>query len=108
MAAAAHAAGAVVVADGAQFVPHPPADVAALGVGFLALLGHKMLGPDRHRRAVGGGELLEAMAPFLGGGGDDPRRALDGFTAEPAREFEAGTPPIAEAVGLDAAIGYLD
>ena len=104
-----HAAGAVVLADGAQLVPHQRVDVAELGIDFLAFSGHKMLGPTGIGVLWARRSLLEAMPPFLGGGGmiRDVRR--DGFVAnELPWKFEAGTPPIAEAVGLAAAIEYLE
>ena len=104
----AHRAGAIVVADGAQLVPHAPVDVAALGVDFLAYSAHKTMGPTGIGVLYGRAELLDAMAPFLGGGGMILDVKLDSFRpAPPPARFEAGTPPIAEAVGLTAAIGYL-
>ena len=106
---AAHAAGAVVVADGAQYVPHLPTNVAALGVDFLAFTGHKALGPTGIGVLWGREELLEAMPPFLGGGEMIRDVRLDGFTPnELPWKFEAGTPPIAETVGLGAALDYLE
>ena len=106
---AAHAAGAVVLVDGAQYVPHLPTDVAALGCDFLAFTGHKMLGPTGIGVLWGREELLEAMPAFLGGGEMIRDVRLDGWTPnELPWKFEAGTPPIAEAVGLGAAIDYLD
>jgi cysteine desulfurase/selenocysteine lyase len=108
IAAAAHAAGAVVVADGAQLVPHAPIDVATLGADFLAFSAHKMMGPTGIGVLWARRELLEAMPPFLGGGGMILDVKLDSFrAAPPPARFEAGTPPIAEAVGLTAAIEYL-
>ena len=104
----AHAAGAMVLVDAAQSVPHPATDVQALGVDFLAFSGHKMLGPSGVGVLYGRRELLEAMPPFLGGGSMIRRVRLDGF--EPAdlpAKFEAGTPPIVPAIGLGAAIDYL-
>ncbi len=107
--AAAHDAGAVVLADAAQLVPHRPVDVAALGVDFLGFTGHKMLGPTGIGVLYGREELLEAMPPFLGGGEMIRDVRLDGFTPnELPWKFEAGTPPIAEAIGLHAAIRYLE
>jgi len=104
----AHRAGAIVVADGAQLVPHAPVDVGALGVDFLAYSAHKTMGPTGLGVLWGRAELLDAMAPFLGGGGMILDVKLDSFRpAPPPARFEAGTPPIAEAVGLTAAIGYL-
>jgi cysteine desulfurase/selenocysteine lyase len=109
IAAAAHAVGAVVVVDGAQLVPHAPVDVTTLGADFLAFSGHKMLGPTGIGVLWAHRELLEAMPPFLGGGGMILDVKLDSFkAAPPPARFEAGTPPIAEAVGLHAAIEYLD
>ncbi|HVC69776.1 MAG TPA: SufS family cysteine desulfurase [Acidimicrobiales bacterium] len=106
---AAHRAGALVLADGAQSVPHLPTDVRALGCDFLVFSAHKMLGPTGIGVLWAKRDLLEAMPPFMGGGGmiADVRR--DGFTTnELPWKFEAGTPPIAEAVGFGAAITYLD
>ncbi len=74
IAEAAHRAGALVLADGAQSVPHLPTDVGQLGCDFLAFSAHKMLGPTGIGVLWGRRELLEEMPPFLGGGGDDPRR----------------------------------
>ncbi|MHB1504599.1 MAG: aminotransferase class V-fold PLP-dependent enzyme [Acidimicrobiales bacterium] len=105
----AHAAGAVVMADGAQFVPHLPTDVGALGCDFLAFSGHKMLGPTGIGVLWGRRDLLEDMPPFLGGGGMIRDVRLDGFVpSELPWKFEAGTPPIAEAIGLAAALEYLE
>ena len=105
---AAHAAGAVVVADGAQLVPHLPVDVQALGADFLAFSGHKTMGPTGIGVLWARAELLESMTPFLGGGGMILDVKLDSFKpAEPPARFEAGTPPIAEAAGLTAALRYL-
>lgn len=106
---AAHAAGALVVVDACQYVPHNATDVMALGADLLAFSGHKMCGPTGIGVLWGRAELLEAMPPFLGGGGMIRDVRLDGFTpAELPYKFEAGTPPIAEIVGLGAAIDYLD
>lgn len=106
---AAHAVGAVVFVDGAQSAPHIATDVADLGCDAFGWTGHKMLGPT----GIGGmwarKELLEAMPPFLGGGEMIRDVRLDGFeTNDVPWKFEAGTPPIAEAVGLGAAIDYLN
>jgi cysteine desulfurase/selenocysteine lyase len=104
----AHAAGALVLVDGAQSVPHMATDVQALGVDFLAFSGHKMLGPSGVGVLYGRRELLESMPPFLGGGSMIRRVRLEGF--EPAdlpAKFEAGTPPIVPAIGLGAAVEYL-
>lgn len=108
LAAAAHAAGAVVCLDACQYVPHLATDVTALDVDFAAFSSHKMLGPTGIGVLWGREALLEAMPPFLGGGGMILDVRLDGFTAAdlPAK-FEAGTQPIAETVGLHAAIDYL-
>jgi cysteine desulfurase/selenocysteine lyase len=106
---AAHAAGALVLADAAQLVPHRPVDVAALGVDFLGFTGHKLLGPTGIGVLYAREELLEAMPPFLGGGEMIRDVRLDGFTPnELPWKFEAGTPPIAEAIGLHEAIRYLE
>jgi cysteine desulfurase/selenocysteine lyase len=104
----AHAAGAVVVADGAQSVPHLPTDVTALGCDFLAFSAHKMLGPTGIGVLWGREELLAELPPFLGGGEMILDVRKDGFTPNdlPWR-FEAGTPPITEAIGLGAAVEYL-
>jgi cysteine desulfurase/selenocysteine lyase len=106
---AAHRAGALVLVDAAQAVPHLPVDVQAWDADFVGFTGHKMLGPS----GIGGlwarEELLDAMPPFLGGGEmiSDVRR--DGFTPnELPWKFEAGTMPIVEATGLSAAIDYLE
>jgi len=106
---AAHAAGAVVVVDASQLVPHRSVDVRALGVDFLAFTGHKMLGPTGIGVLWGREDLLDAMPPFLGGGEMIRDVRLDGFTPNDLPwKFEAGTPPIAEAIGLHAAIGFLE
>ncbi len=108
IAAVAHAAGAVVVADGAQSVPHLPTDVSSLGADFLAFSAHKMLGPTGIGVLWAREELLAGMGPFLGGGEMILDVRKDGFTPNdiPWR-FEAGTPPITEAIGLGAAVDYL-
>ncbi len=108
IAEAAHAVGALVVADGAQSVPHLPVNVQELDVDFLAFSAHKMHGPTGIGALWARAELLEAMPPFLGGGGMILDVRLDRFLpAEPPHRFEAGTPPIAEAVGFAAAVDYL-
>jgi cysteine desulfurase/selenocysteine lyase len=105
---AAHAAGALFMVDGAQYVPHLPTDVAELGCDFFGFTGHKMLGPTGIGVLWAREELLEAMPAFLGGGEMIRDVRLDGWTPnEIPWKFEAGTPPIAEAVGLGAAIDYL-
>jgi cysteine desulfurase/selenocysteine lyase len=107
--AAAHGAGAVVLADGSQLVPHRKVDVGELGVDFLVYTGHKMLGPTGIGVLWGREELLDKMPPFLGGGEMIRDVRLDGFTPnELPWKFEAGTPPIAEAIGLHAAIAFLE
>ncbi|OUM98374.1 MAG: cysteine desulfurase [Firmicutes bacterium ZCTH02-B6] len=106
--AAARRAGAVVLVDGAQSVPHMPVDVQALGCDFFAFSGHKMGAPTGIGVLYGREELLEAMDPFLGGGDMISSVRLSGSEwAELPYKFEAGTPPIAEAIGLGAAIDYL-
>ena len=105
---AAHAAGAVVLVDGAQSVPHAVTDVVELGCDFLAFSAHKMCGPTGIGVLWGREELLESMPAFLGGGEMIRDVRLDGWTPnEIPWKFEAGTPPIAEAVGLGAAVDYL-
>ncbi len=105
----AHQAGAVVLVDAAQSVPHMPTDVQTLDVDFLAFSGHKMMGPTGVGVLYGRESLLDAMPPFLGGGSMIRRVHLDSF--EPAdlpAKFEAGTPPIVSAIGLGAALDYLE
>ena len=105
---AAHAAGALVSVDACQFVPHLPTDVVEMGADFLSFSAHKMCGPTGVGVLWGRAELLDAMPPFLGGGGMIENVTQDGFkAAELPHKFEAGTPPIAEAVGLGAAVDYL-
>ena len=104
-----HEVGAVVVLDAAQSVPHMPVDVAALGVDFAALSGHKMLGPSGIGALWGRRELLDAMPPFLTGGSMITRVTLtEAEWNEVPWKFEAGTPAIAEAIGLGAAVEYLE
>jgi len=104
----AHAAGALVLVDAAQSVPHMPVDVAALGVDFLGFTGHKVCGPTGIGVLWGRRELLDALPPFLGGGEMIESVSLERATyAQPPHKFEAGTMPIAQAVGLDAAIDYV-
>ncbi len=105
----AHAAGALILVDAAQSVPHMATDVQTPDVDFLAFSGHKMLGPSGVGVLYGKEALLDAMPPFLGGGSMIGEVRLDGFTtaALPAK-FEAGTPPIVPAIGMSAAIDYLN
>ncbi len=104
----AHAVGATVLVDGAQGVPHLPVDVQELGCDFLAFSAHKMGGPTGIGVLYGRKELLEAMPPFLGGGDMIRRVGLHQSTwNELPWKFEAGTPPIVEAIGLGAAVDYL-
>ena len=106
---AARSVGALVLVDGAQLVPHAPVDFAEMGVDFLAVAGHKMLGPTGIGVLAARAELLDKMDPFLGGGGMILDVRLDGSKwIEPPWKFEAGTPPVAEAVGLGAAVDYLE
>jgi cysteine desulfurase/selenocysteine lyase len=105
---AAHKAGALVLVDGAQSVPHFPVDVQDLDIDFLAFSGHKMCGPTGIGVLYGKKTTLEQMPPFLGGGDMIKKVTLEGFTAnEIPHKFEAGTPAIAEAIGLGAAVDYL-
>lgn len=106
--AAARAVGARVLADGAQAVQHGPVNVEALGVDFYAFSGHKAFGPTGVGVLWGRAEALAALPPFLGGGGMIGRVTAEETTwAAPPRRFEAGTPPIAQAVGLGAALDWL-
>ncbi len=108
IAARARAAGALTLVDGAQAVPQMPLDVGELGVDFYAWTGHKALGPTGIGVLHGRAEVLEGMQPFLTGG--DMIGAVDEQGAtwnELPFKFEAGTPPVAEAVGLAAAVDYL-
>ncbi len=100
--------GALIMLDCSQSVPHMPVDVTTLGADLIAFTGHKMCGPTGIGVLWGRGELLEAMPPFLGGGSmiETVTLGRTTFAAPPAR-FEAGTPPIAEAIGLGAAVDYL-
>lgn len=105
----AHGAGAVVLVDAAQSAPHGTTDVQAWDADFVAFSAHKMLGPSGVGVLYGREKILETMPPFLGGGSMIDRVTLEGFTpnAIPNR-FEAGTPPIVPAIGLAAAINYLE
>ncbi len=104
----AHQFGSTVLVDAAQSVPHQVTDVKAWDADFIAFSGHKMCGPTGIGVLYGKEQLLDSMPPFLGGGGMINRVTTAGF--EPAdlpEKFEAGTPPIAEAIGLKAAVDYL-
>ncbi len=104
----AHAAGALFLVDGAQSVPHLAVDVQALDVDFLAFSAHKMAGPTGIGVLYGKQELLEAMPPYMGGGDMIRTVTLEGSTwNDLPYKFEAGTPAIAQAVGLGAAVDYL-
>jgi cysteine desulfurase/selenocysteine lyase len=109
LADAAHEAGALVVVDGAQYTPHLPTDVVELGADFYGFTGHKMCGPTGVGVLWGREDLLEAMPAFLGGGEMILDVRKDGWTPnEIPWKFEAGTPPIAEIIGLGAAVDYLE
>lgn len=109
MVAQAHAVGALVLIDAAQSVPHFPVDVQALDADFLCFSSHKMLGPTGIGVLYGKRELLEAMPPFMGGGDMIRKVNLRHSTwADLPSKFEAGTPAIAEAIGLGAAVDYLN
>ncbi|ROT29260.1 cysteine desulfurase [Micromonospora sp. HM5-17] len=100
--------GALLLLDCSQSVPHLPVDVVDLDADFIAFTGHKMCGPTGIGVLWGRSELLAAMPPFLGGGSMIETVAMTGSTfAPPPARFEAGTPPIAEAVALGAAVDYL-
>jgi len=104
----AHAVGALMVVDGSQSVPHMPVSFTDLGCDVLAFTGHKMLGPTGIGILVARPELLDSMAPFMGGGEMINDVTTEGSTyATGPRKFEAGTPPIAETIGLGAAAEYL-
>jgi cysteine desulfurase/selenocysteine lyase len=104
-----HEAGAVVLIDGAQAVPHLPVNVGDIGADFYAFSAHKMCGPTGIGVLYGREDLLEEMPPFLGGGDMIKRVQLNSFTANDLPyKFEAGTPPIAEGIGLGAAIDFLN
>ena len=105
----ARAHGALVVVDAAQLVTHAPVDVQKLEADFVAFSGHKMLGPTGIGALWGRPSLLEELEPFEGGGEMISDVRLDGSTWAPVpHKFEAGTPPIAEAIGLGAAVDYLE
>ncbi|WP_334163431.1 cysteine desulfurase [Phenylobacterium sp.] len=104
----AHEAGAVVLLDGCQAVVHKPVDVKALDVDFYAFSGHKLYGPTGIGILYGKPERLAALPPYQGGGEMIGTVTLDEITyADPPHRFEAGTPPILEAIGLGAAIDWL-
>jgi cysteine desulfurase / selenocysteine lyase len=106
---AAHAAGAVAIVDACQYVPHNATDVQAWGADFAAFSSHKMCGPSGIGAVWGRLELLDAMPPYIGGGNMIADVRLDGFTCAPVpAKFEAGTPPITEAIGFGAAVEYLE
>ena len=105
----ARSRGALVVVDAAQLVTHSPVDVQQLGADFVAFSGHKMLGPTGIGALWGRPALLEEMEPFEGGGEMINDVRLDGSTWAPVpHKFEAGTPPIVEAIGMGAAVDYLN
>jgi cysteine desulfurase/selenocysteine lyase len=104
----AHDAGAVLLVDGAQAVAHLPVDVQALDCDFFAFSGHKMLGPTGVGILYGRLPMLERMPPWQGGGGMIASVTFETTTYAPVpAKFEAGTPPITQAIGLGAAIEYL-
>jgi cysteine desulfurase / selenocysteine lyase len=104
----AHEVGAIVVVDAAQAVPQMPVDVQAAGVDLLAFTGHKVTGPTGIGVLWGRRSVLEQLPPFLGGGEMIATVAMERSTYAPIpHKFEAGTPPIVEAVGLGAAVDYL-
>jgi cysteine desulfurase/selenocysteine lyase len=105
----AHEAGALLLVDGAQAAPKLPLDVAALGADFYALTGHKLYAPTGIGALWGKLELLREMPPFLGGGSMIRKVTKAGTTyADPPARFEAGTPPIAQAIGMASALRWLD
>lgn len=106
--ARAHQVGALIAVDASQAVPQLPVDVGALGADFVAFTGHKMLGPTGIGVLWGRYDLLASLPPFLGGGEMIETVTMERSTfAAPPHRFEAGTPPIAQAVGLGAAADYL-
>jgi cysteine desulfurase/selenocysteine lyase len=108
IAARAHQVGALVVVDASQAVPHLPVDVAASGADLLAFTGHKCVGPTGIGVLWGKREVLDQLPPFLGGGEMIETVTMERSTYAPVpHKFEAGTPPIVEAVGLGAALDYL-
>jgi cysteine desulfurase/selenocysteine lyase len=108
MAERARAVGALTLVDGAQSAPHLPVDVRALGCDFFAFSGHKICGPTGVGVLYGRAALLERMPPWQGGGSMIASVGLEHSTyAPPPARFEAGTPPIAEVIGLGAALDYV-
>ncbi len=106
---AARNVGALTLVDAAQHVPHEPTDVQRWGADFIAFSGHKMVGPTGVGILWGRFDLLDSLPPFLGGGSMIEGVTWEGFTpGEVPARFEAGTPPIVEAIGLHAAIDYLN
>lgn len=106
--ARAREVGALVLLDASQSVPHQPVDVTELGVDLVAFTGHKMCGPTGIGVLWGRTEVLDGLPPFLGGGEMIETVSMEGSTYAPIpHKFEAGTPPIAQAVGLGAAVDYL-
>jgi len=105
----AHAHGALLAVDGAQSVSHLPTDLVELDADFMIFSAHKMLGPTGLGIFWTREEIMEAMPPFLGGGGMIKDVSVDGFTpASGPSKFEAGTPPIAQTAGFTAAVEYLE
>nr|WP_318380211.1 cysteine desulfurase CsdA [uncultured Enterobacter sp.] len=105
----AHAAGMVVMVDGAQGAVHFPADVQKLDIDFYAFSGHKLYGPTGIGALYGKGELLDAMSPWLGGGKMITEVSFDGFKTQPVPyRLEAGTPNVAGVIGLSAALEWLE
>jgi cysteine desulfurase / selenocysteine lyase len=104
----AHEVGALVVLDASQAVPQLPVDLTELGADFVAFTGHKMVGPTGIGVLWGRASVLEELPPFLGGGEMIETVTMERSTyARPPHKYEAGTPPIAQAVGLGAAVDYL-
>ena len=109
MARLAHEQGALIMVDGAQSIPHMPIDVQDLDCDFFAFSGHKMVGPTGIGILYGKRDILDAMPPYMGGGDMISRVTLDGSTwNELPYKFEAGTPSIADAIGLGLAVDYLN
>jgi cysteine desulfurase / selenocysteine lyase len=105
----AHDAGATAIVDACQYVPHNVTDVQAWDADLVAFSSHKMCGPSGIGMLWGRAEILDAIPPYIGGGNMIADVRLDGFTCAPVpAKFEAGTPPITEAIGLGAAVEYLE